>query len=70
MELATATGWEMNAQWDPLISSVVAFIRSAKNRSASGGMALSCSETRNQDGCSRYPTAVHFSVNAASDSGR
>ena len=47
MKLATATGWAMNAQWDALISSVVAFIRSAKNRSASGGMALSCSETRN-----------------------
>jgi hypothetical protein len=40
-----------------LISSVVAFIRSAKNRSASGGMALSCSETRNQDGRVSQPAA-------------
>jgi len=57
MKLATGTGWEMNAQWDALISSVVAFIRSAKNRSASGGMALSCSETRNQDGRVSQPAA-------------
>ena len=49
---------------------VTAFIRSAMNRSASGEIALSSSETRNQLGRSRQLAAVAFSVKAASDSGR
>jgi MFS family permease len=42
--------------------SVVAPIRCAMNRSASGEIALSCSETRNQDGLVFQPAAVAFSV--------
>src|ERR1700683_4187695 len=39
-------------------------------RSQSGGIALSCSDTRNQLGTSRQPTADAFSVNAAAERGR
>src|SRR5579863_4218302 len=45
-------------------------MRSAMKRSASGGIALSCSETRNQEGLDFHPAAVAFSVSAATDSGR
>src|SRR6201997_1611783 len=67
---ATATGWAMNAVCEPAMDLVVAPMRSAMNRSQSGGMALSCSDTRNQDGFVFQPAAVAFSVSAASDSGR
>src|SRR5215469_10121437 len=50
MNVATATGLAMNAVCEPSMVSVVAPIRCAMNRSASGEIALSCSETRNQDG--------------------
>ena len=50
--------------------SVVAPIRCAMNRSASGEIALSCSETRNQDGLLFQPAAVAFSLSAATESGR
>ncbi len=70
MKPATRTGWAMNAVWDPSISSVTAPIRWAMNRSASGGMALSCCDTRNQLGLVFQAAWVAFSVSAASDSGR
>ena len=70
MKAATATGWAMNAVCDPAMDLVVAPIRSAMNRSASGAMALSCSATRYHDGVVFQPAAVAFSVSAASDSGR
>src|SRR5262249_53869178 len=50
MNVATATGLAMNAVCEPSMVSVVAPIRCAMNRSASGEIALSCPETRNQDG--------------------
>src|SRR6266849_5649956 len=70
MKDATATGWAMNAVCEPVIDSVAAPIRSAMNRSASGGMALSWSDTRYQDGLVFHPAAVAFSVSAAFDNGR
>ena len=70
MKAATRTGLAMNAVCDPSIESVVAPIRLAMNLSASGGMALSCSDTRNQDGLFFHPASVAFSVSAASESGR
>src|SRR5271156_5958073 len=60
----------MNAVWDPAIDLVAAPIRSAMNRSQWGEMALSRSDTRNQDGIVFQPAAVAFSVSAASDNGR
>jgi hypothetical protein len=45
-------------------------MRWAMNRSASGGMALSCSDTRDQEGLVLHPAAVAFSVSAAAESGR
>src|SRR6266436_8677211 len=65
MKDATATGWAMNAVCEPAIDSVAAPIRSAMNRSASGGMALSWSDTRYQDGLVFHPAAVAFSVTSA-----
>src|SRR5262252_10884991 len=62
MNVATATGLAMNAVCEPSMVSVVAPIRCAMNRSASGEMALSCSETRNQDGLLFQPAAVAFSL--------
>ena len=41
MNAATCTGRAMKAVWLPSISSTVAFMRVAMNRSASGEMALS-----------------------------
>ena len=70
MKEATSTGLAMNAVCDPSIESVVAPIRWAMNLSASGDMALSCSDTRNQDGLVFHPASVAFSVSAASASGR
>ena len=70
MNFATATGWAMNTVCEPARDLVVAPMRSAMNRSASGGMALSFSDTRYQDGFVFHPAAVAFSVRAASDSGR
>src|SRR5215468_8861674 len=58
MNAATATGFAMNAVCEPSMVSVVAPIRRAMNRSASGEIALSCSETRNQDGLLFQPAAV------------
>ncbi len=55
--MATATGFAMNAVCEPSMVSVVAPIRCAMNRSASGEIALSCSETRNQDGLLFQPAA-------------
>jgi hypothetical protein len=66
MKPATRTGLAMNAVCDPLIDSVTAPIRLAMNRSASGGIALSCSDTKNHDGLVFHP-AVAFSVSAAAD---
>src|SRR5579859_6103213 len=70
MKLAAHTGLAIKAVCDPLIDSVTAPMRLAMNRSASGGMALSCSDTRNQEGLVLHPAAVAFSVSAAADSGR
>src|SRR5271156_3911370 len=70
MKPATATGWAMKAVCEPAMDMVVAPMRSAMNRSASGGMALSCSETRYHDGLAFQPAAVAFSVRAATESGR
>src|SRR5580692_13098417 len=70
MNVATATGLAMNAVCEPSMASVVAPIRCAMNRSASGEIALSCSETRNQDGLLFQPAAVAFSLSAAAASGR
>ena len=70
MNVATATGFAMNAVCEPSTVSVVAPIRCAMNRSASGEIALSCSETRNQDGLLFQPAAVAFSLSAATASGR
>src|SRR6478672_503896 len=70
MKDATATGWAMNAVCEPVIDSVAAPIRSAMTRSASGGIALSCSDTRYQDGLVFHPAAVASSVSAAIDNGR
>src|SRR3984957_82817 len=67
---ATATGWAMKAVCEPAMAMVVAPMRSAMNRSASGGMALSCSDTRYHDGLFFQPAGFAFSVSAASDSGR
>src|SRR5271156_3930292 len=67
---ATATGWAMKAVCEPAMDWVVAPMRSAMNRSASGGMALSRSDTRYQDGLVFQPAAVAFSVSAATESGR
>jgi hypothetical protein len=50
MNSATATGWAMKTVWEPASDLVMAPMRSAMNRSASGGMALSFSGTRYQDG--------------------
>src|SRR5690348_8882523 len=70
MKLAARTGLAINAVCDPLIDSATAPMRSAMNRSASGGIALSCSDTRNQEGLVLHLAAVAFSVSAASESGR
>src|SRR5258708_39073657 len=70
MKDATATDWAMNAVCEPVIHSVVAPIRSAMNRSASGGMALSCSDTRHQDGLVFHPAAAALSVSASIDNDR
>src|SRR5580700_12139043 len=70
MKLAAHTGLAINAVCDPLIDSVTAPMRLAMNRSASGGMALSCSDTRNHEGLALHPAAVAFSVSAAAESGR
>src|ERR1700748_2011402 len=70
MKLAAGTGLAINAVCDPLIDSVTAPIRLAMNRSASGEIALSCSDTRNQEGLVLHPAAVAFSVSAAGDSRR
>jgi hypothetical protein len=60
MNSATSFGFAMNATWEPWIVCVVAFIRSAMNRSASGWIELSCSETRNQLGMALQPGEVQF----------
>src|SRR5215475_16124517 len=70
MNVATATGLAMNAVCEPSMVSVVAPIRCAMNRCASGEIALSYSETRNQDGLLFQPAAVAFSFSAANASGR
>jgi hypothetical protein len=49
---------------------VVAPMRPAMNRSVSGGMALSCSDTRYHGGLLLQPMAVALPVSAAGDSGR
>ena len=68
---AAMSGRAMNAACDPpLTDSTLAFIRWAMNRSQSGGMALSCSETMYQVGRSFQPAMVAFSVRAAALSGR
>src|SRR3954466_2070089 len=69
MNCATATGWAMNTECEPASDLVLAPMRSAMNRSAPGGMALSFSDTRYQDDVLFHPAAVAFSVRAASDSG-
>jgi hypothetical protein len=51
MSCTTASGWETMATWLVATSTVVAPMRLANWRSASGGMAWSPSATRNQDGC-------------------
>src|SRR5260221_13089212 len=71
IRLAAMSGWAMNAACDPsLTDSILAFIRLDMNRSQSGGMALSCSETMYQVGRFFQPATVAFSVRAAALSGR
>jgi hypothetical protein len=70
MNSATATGRATNTAWDPSMDRVVAPIRSAMNRSQSGVMALSWSDTRYHDGFVFQPARVAFSVSAASANGR
>jgi hypothetical protein len=65
MNFATVRGWALNAVWDPLIVSMVAFARSAVKCCTSGGIERSCSEIRNQDGSVVQPAALAFSVQAA-----
>ena len=60
MNSATATGWAMNTVCEPARDLVVAPMRSAMNRCASGGMALSFSDTRYQDGFVFHPAVVAF----------
>ena len=60
----------MNATWEPSTDSVTAPARCAMNRSQSGGIALSRSETRYQLGNDFQPATVAFSVRAAALSGR
>jgi hypothetical protein len=50
MKSPAATGWAMKAVCEPTIDLMVAPMRSTVKRSASGGMALSWSDTRYQDG--------------------
>ena len=57
MNAAAATGRAMNAEWLPLISSIVAAIRPAMNRWASGEIALSCVATWNHVRCVLHPSA-------------
>jgi|SRR5215475_13712847 len=62
IRLAAMSGWAMNAACDPpLTDSTVAFIRLAMNRSQSGGMAWSCSETMYQVGDSDPMILPHYS---------
>ena len=60
----------MNAAWDPSTDSATASARIAMKRSASGGMALSCTDTKYHEGRSFHPATVAFSVRAARLSGR
>src|SRR6266700_5696192 len=50
MSCTTSCGWETIATWLDGTSTVVAPIRLANRRSASGGIAWSSAATRNQDG--------------------
>src|SRR5438132_12180501 len=50
MSVATSSGWETIATWLDGTSTVVAPIRLANSRSASGGIAWSSAATRYQDG--------------------
>src|SRR5215469_17690049 len=70
MNCATLRGWATKAAWEPLIVSVVAFILSAMNFSASGDTPLSFSEMRYQDGIVFQPAAVAGSCRAAPATGR
>jgi hypothetical protein len=60
----------MNAAWEPSTDSATASARLAMKRSASGGMALSCADTKYHEGRSFHPATVAFSVRAARLSGR
>src|SRR5271155_3352597 len=60
----------MKAAWEPSTDSVTASIRFAMKRSASGGIALSCSDTMYHVGRSFQPTRLAGSVMAAALSGR
>src|SRR6266568_4881614 len=70
MNSATATGRAMQTVCEPATDLVVAPMLSAMNRCASGGMALSFSDTSYHDGFVFHPAAVAFSVRAPSESGR
>src|SRR2546427_11464763 len=66
---ATSSGWETIATWLDGISTVVAPIRDANMRSASGGIASSFCATRYQVGSDFHAGAAITSVNADDASG-
>src|ERR1700722_198051 len=70
MRPAALSGWAMKAAWEPSTDSVTASARLAMKRSASGGMALSCADTKYHEGRVFQPATVAFSVRAARLSGR
>src|ERR1700694_3845744 len=70
MRPAATSGWAMNAAWEPSTGWVTASARLAMKRAASGGMALSCADTKYHEGRSFHPATVAFSVRAARLSGR
>jgi len=59
MSLATSSGWETIATWLEGTSMVVAPMRLANRRSASGGIASSCVATRYQDGSDFQAGTAH-----------
>src|SRR6201993_3968627 len=69
MSWATSPGWETIATWLDGISTVVAPMRLANRRSASGGIAWSSAATRYQDGRVFQAGAPITSVQAGAASG-
>src|ERR1700678_1275766 len=70
MSPAATSGRAMYAAWEPSTDSVTASALLAMNRWASGGRALSCSDTMYHDGRFFQPAMVAGSVSAAELRGR